>query len=64
MLGLRYQDSAHRPGTPTLEVRDVSVAYTALGGSFRAELYYALEQVSFEAETRRTARRHRTQRRR
>ena len=51
MLGLRYQDSAHRPGTPTLELRDVSVAYTALGGSFRAELYYALEHVSFQANS-------------
>ena len=50
MFRIGYQDSDHKPGTPTLELKHVTVAYTALGSSFAQDLHYALRDLSFRAE--------------
>ncbi|MCA9836723.1 MAG: metal ABC transporter ATP-binding protein [Trueperaceae bacterium] len=50
MFHIGYQDSDHRPGAPNLELQDVTVAYTAIGNSFRQDVHYALKNISFKAE--------------
>jgi ABC-type Mn2+/Zn2+ transport system ATPase subunit len=47
-----YRGTAHIPDTPMLEVRDVSVAYAAVGNGQTASrgVQYALEDVSFQVE--------------
>ena len=52
VLPATYRGTVHAPDTPTLEVRDVSVAYAAAGNGFAASraTQYALEDVSFQVE--------------
>ncbi len=50
MFPLGYQDTDHKPGTPTLELKHVTVAYSAIGSSFAQDVHYALKDVSFKAE--------------
>jgi manganese/iron transport system ATP-binding protein len=47
-----YRGATHKPDTPTLEVRDVSVAYAAAGNGLDVSRtsHYALEHVSFQVE--------------
>jgi ABC-type Mn2+/Zn2+ transport system ATPase subunit len=51
-LSATYRGTAHKPDTPTLEVRDVSVAYTAAdnGLATARATQFALEDVSFQIE--------------
>lgn len=50
MFHTNFQDSDHLPNTPTLELKNVTVAYSAVGNAFNHELHYALKDVSFQAD--------------
>lgn len=49
MFTFGITDSPHNPNSPTLELKNVTVAYSAVGSAFSHELNYAIQDVSFKA---------------
>lgn len=44
------QDAHHNPNSPSLELRNVTVAYSAVGNAFSHDRHYALQDISFQAD--------------